>query len=325
MKKLRTKLIIALLLVTVIFSMVQLSIYATNENMEIVKKSDTEYLIYIKEVMDTDFSFAFSNDKDTEPEKLTYIKSAKDSAENNANSIAYIDDTTIALFSNDTYMWVKNSNKYILEGIKIDLSDSITNSELSSVDSISKTIKVDLTQLSQNEEVINDVVYKTTVGKVVLLKDGDYKYQLVKATTSQDYSNFMKLAEKISKLNDNSEYYTKLETYANFYDVYQKLKNELSNEAWLAVENNEILQPEEANDGEEYILWLCKTDQNNLTDVQFLTCKKEMSQEKVIEKITTKLPVTYDNNILLVILGILVLATIAVIIRIIILKKSEKK
>ena len=327
MEKLRIKLIVSLVLCIFLFGMVQLSIYATNENIEIVKKSDAEYLIYVRDNLNTDFTFAFSNDKNTNPEKLTYTKAANDSTESNANKIAYVDNSTIGLFATDTYMWVKSSNNYILEGIKIDLSNSILDSELSFVDNITKAIDVDLTQVSQTKEVVNDVEYTKTLGKVVLLEDGNYKYQLVKATFSQDYLNFMKMAEKISKLNTTSSYYNKLETYVDFYNLYEKLKDQLADEAWIKVENNEILQPEEANDGEEYVLWLSEENANNveLVDVQFLSCKKEMSQEKIIEKITTKLPVTYDNNVLLVVLGILVLATIFVVVRIIMIKKSEEK
>lgn len=327
MEKLKFKLIISLILCTLLFFVVQLSIYATNENLEIVKKSDAEYLIYIKGNLSTDFKFAFSNDKNTNPETLTYIKAANDSVDTLSNKIAYVDSSTIALFANDTYMWVKSSNNYILKGIKIDLSDSILVKELNDVDNITKTIKVDLTQVNQTEEVIDDIEYKTTLGKVVLLEEEDCKYQLIKAESSQEYSNFVKLAEKISKLNQTSPYYDKLETYVEFYNLYNKLKNELSDELWTKVENDEILQPKEAEHGEEYVLWLSKSSANdlNLVDVQFLSCRKEISQETVIEKITTKLPVTYDNNVLLIVLGILVLSALFVVLRILMIKKSEKK
>ena len=44
-----------------------------------------------------------------------------------------------------------------------------------------------------------------------------------------------------------------------------------------------------------------------------------------MEKITTKLPITYDNNTLLIVLGILVVLTTVVFIRIRILNKKQEK
>ena len=49
------------------------------------------------------------------------------------------------------------------------------------------------------------------------------------------------------------------------------------------------------------------------------------SEEKIMEKITTKLPITYDNNTLLIVLGILVVLTTVVFIRIRILNKKQEK
>ena len=63
-------------------------------------------------------------------------------------------------------------------------------------------------------------------------------------------------------------------------------------------------------------------EQGGELDVQFMTSKYE--EEKVTEKITTKLPVTYDDNRLLIVLAVLVIATIVVSVRISSLKKEEK-
>lgn len=322
----KIKLIISTVIFVLIAFFMQLSIYATNENIEIVKGSETEYLIYIKDNIENDFQFAFSNDKNINPEKLTYINAANDSADSTANKIAYVDDATISMFDTDTYMWVKNDENFILSGIKIDLSDSILKNELEDIDNLTKTIDVDLTQTIQNEEVVDGVKITKKMGKVVLLGEGNYQYQLVKASVDEQYTNFMKLANKISKFNENTSYYTELETYKEFYNLFTNLRMNLEDESWLDVSNNEILQPEDAEDGEEYILWLQDTESGQIKsfDVQFLTCKKEVSEEKVIDTLTTKLPVTYDNNILLFVLGILIILAIIVAIRIVSLKNSEK-
>jgi ABC-type multidrug transport system fused ATPase/permease subunit len=49
------------------------------------------------------------------------------------------------------------------------------------------------------------------------------------------------------------------------------------------------------------------------------------SEEKIVEKITTKLPVTYDNNILLIVLVILIIAIVIVALRVKSLNKKEEK
>lgn len=284
MKNLKLKLITAMVLFISVIIIAQISVYATNESVEIVKKSETEYLIYVKDNLNTNFSFAFSNDQNVNPDALTYVEAAQDAANEQAKKIAFVNSTSIGMFDNDTYMWVKSSDKYILKGIKIDLSNSITDSELKMANDLTKTIKVDLTQVDQTKETINGVETTKIVGKIVLVENGNYTYRLVKASMSEDYTNFTKLAEKISKLTDEASFYTKLETYVDFYNMYNRLKNSLSSENWLKVENNVILQPEDAIDGEEYVLWIkdIKNNEISLTDVQFLSCKKEMSQEKIV-------------------------------------------
>ena len=81
MIKSKTKLIISAIVFTLVIIAMQLSIYATNENVEIVKKSSNDYLIYIKDNLDTDFSFAFSNNKNEDKALLTFKKAETDSTE----------------------------------------------------------------------------------------------------------------------------------------------------------------------------------------------------------------------------------------------------
>ena len=87
------------------------------------------------------------------------------------------------------------------------------------------------------------------------------------------------------------------------------------------------MQPEDAEDGEQYILWIRESQNNQTTklDIQFLTSRKQYSEERIIETITTKLPITYDNNTLLIVLAILILVSVVVCIRIKTLKNKEEK
>ena len=103
-------------------------------------------------------------------------------------------------------------------------------------------------------------------------------------------------------------------------DLKEKLQGNLSSEEWKNIENNTIKQPNDAQTGDQYILWLTAENDN---DVHFLTSYRNYDEEIVEKEIKTVLPYTYDNNTLLVVLGIVIIAIIAVSVRIAILKKKE--
>ena len=327
MTKLKLKLIISSIVFLLAIITMQLSIHAANENIEIVEKSSTDYLIYIKDNLSTDFEFAFSNNQSGDESALVFKKAETDSVNADANKIAFVNSTTIGAFENPTYMWVKDTNdNYIIEGIQIDLKEAITDKELENVANTTKIISVDAKQTNTTKVEKDDKTITTTVGKVVLPDTkGDYEYIIVKLPYSTDYENLDKLATKISKFNDETDMYTKISVYREFNKLVEKLRpNATSN--WLKVESNEIEQPEDADNGTKYVLWINENNgENSKQDVQFLTSKKEVSEEKIIETITTKLPVTYDNNVLLIVLAVLIFAAIAVFVRIKVLSKKEKQ
>lgn len=135
----------------------------------------------------------------------------------------------------------------------------------------------------------------------------------------------MDLATRISKFNSATSIYTKIEVYNEFLNYFYTLTPDIEDN-WVNVQENEILQPEDSKDGEQYILWIreSENEQTQNIDVQFLTSHKEYSEERIKETITTKLPVTYDNNILLIVFGALIVAIIIVYIRIKTLNRKEK-
>ena len=101
-----------------------------------------------------------------------------------------------------------------------------------------------------------------------------------------------------------------------------------SNSEWTAVENSEILQPENTVEGDKYIVYIKETKGNDETvDAKFLTCvyKEDAGVDK--EEKTVKLPVTFDSGaILFTVLGIIIIAlAIFVFIRIKSNKKDENK
>lgn len=289
------------------------SILATNEDVQILQKSENEYMLYLSEHLNTSFEFAFSNDKNANKEELNYKNAATDTAEQDVNYIAYVDESLYnEYFTKPTYLWARTLNgEYFIEGVKIDLADSISETEVDLANNITNIIKVDTSNTITTTEVVEDVKVVKTVGKVDILEKGTTYYQLVRLPSSEDYNNFMKVAEQISgsKIEDNM--YARLKAASSFSDLYQKLVPEVTDSNWLKVENNVVLQPEESENGEQYILWL-KNDDKTKIDAQFLTCFEDYKPEVISEKVVTKLPVTADDPTLFIILAVLLVALVIV-------------
>ena len=286
--------------------------YAANENLQIVKITDSKYLIYVKGNLDSSFEFAFA-DTTTEPATSEYKDAAKDTAED-GNYIAYLDEYSTA----NKYLWAKNGDGYILEAVEVDLDKAINKADLEEIQKVTNKIAVDTEKTNVEEKEVDGNKVTVTTGKIEFKNEGTYKYQIVKTNKSEEYAEFMDLAERISKFNKDTDMYTQLEVYTKFNTLFNKLSSELENN-WKEVEGKEILQPEDTKNGDKYVVWI---KEGNTLDAQFLTSKYE--EAKVTEKITTKLPVTYDNNTLLIVLGILIIATIVVSVRINSLKKEDK-
>lgn len=319
--KLTVSTIIAILFISIL-GMIY-TVNGANENIQIIKKSGNEYLIYISEHMDSQFEFAFSNDQGADKETLGYKSSILDST-SEKNNVAYIDNSLYTTyFSGKTYFWARDlSGKYFAEKVEVDLSKAIEESNVNLINNLTKIIKVDTKNTITTSEVVNEVKVTKTVGKVDVLEEGTTYYQLVKLPASEEYNEFMKTAEKIANDKIENNMYAKLEVANKFSNYYNRLVPDIDDANWIKVNNNTILQPEESHNGEQYILWL-KTENNreNKIDVQFLTCFEDYKPEVISEKITTKLPVTYDNPILFIILAVLVVAFVVVLI---LKNKSEK-
>lgn len=319
--KLTVSIIIAILFISIL-GMIY-TVNGANENIQIIKKSGNEYLIYISEHMDSQFEFAFSNDQGADKETLGYKSSILDST-SEKNNVAYIDNSLYTTyFSGKTYFWARDlSGKYFAEKVEVDLSKAIEESNVNLINNLTKIIKVDTKNTITTSEVVNEVKVTKTVGKVDVLEEGTTYYQLVKLPASEDYNEFMKTAEKIANDKIENNMYAKLEVANKFSNYYNRLVPDIDDANWIKVNNNTILQPEKSHNGEQYILWL-KTENNreNKIDVQFLTCFEDYKPEVISEKITTKLPVTYDNPILFIILAVLVVAFVVVLI---LRNKSEK-
>lgn len=314
---------LTILVITVL--LLPITVLATNENIEILLKNEGDALIYINGHLDAEFEFAFSNDSGADKTTLSF-RTAETDAAKNGNYIAYINTEIQEDYFKDktkkVYFWAKDSSgEFFAEAVEIDIDKAIIEQDISYIDSLTKMINLTITT-ETTEKTENDVKITTTLGKIEL-EEGKYLYQLIKPTT-EEYKNLVTYLERMSKIN-SVDAYTELKTYNEFANLFEKLLNELDGEKWEnPTDKNEIFQPEDAKTGDQYVLWIMDSEKQ-IIDIQLLTSIREESQEKIVERVTTKLPVTYDNNVLLIVLGILVIVAIIVAVRINSLKKKQEK
>lgn len=320
--KLELGLMLVVFMITILISITP--IFATNENIQILKKSDTEYLIYIKEHFNEIFEFALTNNTNANKEILIYQNAALDSNEEIVNYIAYVDASLYQqYFSQDTYLWARDKQgQYFIEGVKIDLNQNILEEDIELANNITKTILVDTSKTILKEEIVDDAKITKQFGKVDILDSGEFYYQLEKLPSNIQYNRFNEIAKQISNSKLENNLYNRLEVVKEFSELYNTLKPKNTSTSWIKVEDKTIIQPEETKDGEQYILWIKQVDNENIIiDAQFLTSFRQEDRELIQEQIEVKLPVTYDNPILFIILFVLVIALIIIYI----LKKHEKQ
>lgn len=323
---------ITLMLILLIAGMVIPTLISASTESKILKKSD-KYLIYNENAMNEEFTFAFGTENQNK-ESLIFFPSAKDSNEEGAKNVAYIDDTTKGYLNenSEAFLFVRNKEgKYIIEAEKINLKNSIDNEV---VEGTTKRIKVDTSKTETTTKTIDGVKNEVTKGKVVITDDAKakYSYILVKLPTTgeNDYSKLMNLAEKISNKEEieKLDLMQKLELMESFYTLYTEKEPKANDNSWLPVENLEIMQPEDSKNGEQYIVFIKSVNgEETKIDAQFLTSYDQYSplyeKETVTIKETSKLPVTFDSTTTLIIIFAIII--VAIIIVLVIRKKASKK
>lgn len=322
---------ITLMLILLIAVMVIPTFISANTESKILKKSD-KYLIYNENAMNEEFTFAFG--KENKKENLIFFPSAKDSNEEGAKNVAYIDETTKSYLNenSEAFLFIRNKEgKYIIEAEKINLKNAIDNEV---IEGTTKRIKVDTSKTDITTQTIEGIKTKVTKGKVVITDDAEakYSYILVKLPTTgeNDYSKLMNLAEKISNKEELAklDLMQKLELMESFYTLYKENEPKANDNSWIPVENLEILQPQDSKNGDKYIAFIksVKGDET-IIDAQFLICDQNYTpiyeKETITIKETSKLPVTFDSTATLIIVFAIII--VAIIIVLVIRKKANKK
>lgn len=324
MKKKIAKLVYVFLVLIFLLGTLPNYAKAAEEEIEgiVLEKESGEKIIYIKGMNEKEFKFAFSNEEleDSEIEFVTAVKDARD------EYVAYIE-------AEETYkyMFIQNENK--INKIEFNSLKNITDEEIKSLQNLTKIINIKSNESNVKIEKEDDTVITKTRGKIVITDIGKYKYELIEIvdknnSTEKIDETASKLYESILKLENTEKMYDKLENYVTIRDNYNKL---LENAKWKDAENKEIMQPEDSQEGEKFIVLIqeIKDDKVEREDIQIMTCDREddadveyteKQEVKVVEK-RTALPVTGENLILYIAFGVVIVAIIILCIK---MKKSEK-
>ncbi len=325
MKKSKLMLIIVSVMLVAVMILMPTQVKAeTNEKLAVVNTSSGEnssYLIYIDALLSNadGFEFALSNDSAIAQENLIYENSATDNA---GNAVAYYDSTNQKFGEVDItkpiYLWVRGNND--IQGLEVNLSESITSAELTDVENITKKIPVETTKQKEYPEDENGM--KLWVGSIQIQEKEDekaeYSYKMVRLPAEDErYNQLWELKTKINSNSDTMSVNEKIKLSTEFVNLYNEL---IESANWTEVKDSTIEQPEDAVDGTQYIVLLKKEVKNAETvyDAQFMTSLQEevyenqINEEKVVVKRTTKLPITYDSIALWVVLAVIIIALIIV-------------
>lgn len=314
MKKSLAQKVMLFLAVTIItITLLQSFSLAKSENVQMIKKSEKEYIIYVSNLIGSEFEFSFANKKDESKENLVFTNSALDQ-EDNGNNIAYIDETIYNNYfdgKKETYLWVKQGTEYKVEAEKINLKDALTEEYIQELNNATKKIPVKFGELNLPAETVDGVKITRRMGTINIEDNSEteYSYKMLKSTEESKVEELINLANEMNKL-DEKNTYDKLSIYGQFKSLYEELK---PSDGWNVAENNVIKQPQESKKGEQYLVWI-KNEQT--TDVQIMTCNDDYTPEyenkKIINKVITKLPITGESLALYITAAILIVLIVTV-------------
>ena len=340
MKNFKAKLTGAIILFMIIMLVPMIVLAVTNDKIQIISNTDEqgnrEYIVYIQELMETNFASAVSN-IDNAPEQDLNFVTAKDGEGNYVVQIK-----ADAVTGEPTYLYVKynQDGQEKTEKITLDLSKALDITDMEYVENTTKRIGTKTVEnLIEINEEIDGVQKILTVGglQITDTDKASYEYQLTKVEKDTPYDRLMKLVNELNSENFNQkDMYSKIQLTSEFYTLYNQLVDEAQwNEVALNDEGiYEIRQPEDADDGYQYVVLIRKTAEDGTvtTDAKLMVSKitpEEVTEpgreEKVPVQRTSKLPITGDSIVLFVALAMIVIALIIVFARIKKLNKKEDK
>ena len=323
MKSFRAKLTGAIVLFMIIMLVPMIVLADTNENVQIISNTEQgnkEYIVYIQELMNDNFLYAVSDSTDA---PLTYETASTDGE---GNYVAIISETDVE--AGNTILHIEDRQ----EPIELDFTQVLDREDMEYVESTTERIGTDIVSyLVETDEEINGVQTKLTVSglQITDTDNATYEYQLTKVEEDTPFARLMELVNELNSENfDQKDMYSKIQLTSEFYTLYNQLVEQAT---WVNVENNEIRQPADAIEGDEYVVLIKKTAEDGTvtTDAKLMVSQitpyeesEPEREEQVAVQRTSKLPITGDSIILFVALAMVVIALIIVFVR---MKKLDKK
>lgn len=313
MKRISLKILLIVMAVILTLSL-NATVNAASDDMAVLQGTDGSYLIYLNNHLNDNYCYAISNSADAAENSLNWY-TAKDTKD---NSVIKVSKDQV-----NSYLWVKLNDEIIKKAEPIDISKVSTESEINDMKTLTKRIKVDATQTTTEETRENNVIRTVTQGTLKITDDQNAKYSYSIVPLSNN-SNCQELVNILSKMNNNMNIFETIKLSEEYVTIWNNI---ITNTKWIDVTNATITQPADAENETQYVVLLKKELNGNVTyDAQVLTSYKETSenskQEVVKTETKSELPVTFDNPILFVLLGIVVVAIVVIAIRI---KKLSKK
>ena len=332
METFKSKKVMLVFLLVLLIMLLPTRIFAATQSVAIVKV-ENDYSIYIDGLENKDFKFAFTNQN---PEDETSFESQliPNWEDNNGVNIACLEEGTSLNLNEPVFMIVKVGEE--LSVTELDLDKAISKTDMASVEAITTIIDVDTTQTTTTSDNENGVVTTQTVGQVNIIEsaeynytDYEYQYNLIKidGTESETATKLSNLVDSLQSTYSTLSTYNKILKTAEIRDLYFSLREEA---VYSKVNDYVIYQPEDSKEGDKYLVLLQQLSGKEVIreDIQFLICTEGHKQEVVKEvkeiKKATALPRTFDSIILLVVLAVILITTIAVILRIRKLNKNEE-
>lgn len=317
MKKLSSKILLIVMAITLILSL-NATVNATAEDMAVLENANGDYLIYLNEYLNEEYSYAITTSADVEENNLNWY-TAKDT---NGNSVIKVSKDQIG-----SYLWVKVNNEIIKKAEPINVTEVSTEAEINEMKTLTNRIKVDATQTITEETREDNVIRTVTQGVLKITDDANAKYSYDIVLLNDENTACKELVNLMSKINNDMDIFQTIEVAQEYTTLWNNI---ITNTEWKEVTNATIAQPVDAENGTQYVV-LLKKELNGATtyDAQVLTSKKATSEDQVQEVVKTEtrseLPVTFDNPILFVLLGVAVVAIVIIAIRIRSLSKKNEK
>ena len=306
----RLKGIIFIILVAIIIPAISFANNETNEEVQIVQINEGKCIIYIKGLENTEFNYALFLDPSATEMDLKYMHSVKD-GEN--NQVALVEESDFD-FKNNTKAYLKIKQGENVSTIDVDFTNAFTKENMSFVENTTKRIgtKIVYDLLEEDRIDENGVHVTAKVGGIEINDDENAQYFYELQNADGEYAELMKMAEQINNEYNSMEMFKKIKMCQEFYKKYNSLVEKAN---WQSVQNKTVRQPKESENGSKYVVFIKKVSgQEEITDIQFLTCEKEETasyeNEKIVKEETTKLPITGESLLLgialVVVLGAMV-------------------